>query len=91
MAGSPRDPFKTADMKTFSLLYYERVVNVLQMQDDEVTGQNDFIKQYLAQQQRNLERQMQFKKKLHGKTPQITPLLPPPQTVIVIKLREGTV
>ena len=75
----------------------------MQMQDDEVTGQNDFIKQYLAQQQRNLERQMQFKKKLHGKTPQITPLLPPPQTpqitpllpppqtVIVIKLREGTV
>ncbi|XP_025076392.1 serine/arginine repetitive matrix protein 2-like isoform X3 [Pomacea canaliculata] len=36
----------------------------LALQDDEVTGKNDFIKQYLLQQQRNLERQREIKKKV---------------------------
>ena len=40
-------------------------VYVLQLQQ-ESAGQSEFVRQYLEQQQRNLERQMEVKKQVEG-------------------------
>ena len=42
----------------------EHIILPLQLQNDEVAGQNDFVKQYLEQQQRAYEVQRQAKIKI---------------------------